>query len=65
MKKVFKIGGMHCTSCAMLIEEELKDKVNSIKVDHASGKAEIDFNEKKISGRQIKDIIAKMGYKVQ
>ena len=43
MKKVFNIKGMHCNSCSTLIENKLKDRVNSIEVSYSKGKAEIDF----------------------
>lgn len=64
MKKTFMIEGMHCNSCAMLIENELKDKsgVKKVSVSYASEKAEIDFDEKKISEKKIKEIIKKLGY---
>lgn len=53
---------MHCNSCAMLIEKELEDKVNSIKVNYSNEKAEIDFDEDKISEKEIKETIKKLGY---
>jgi len=62
MKKTFVIKGMHCNSCANNIEQELKDKVNSINVSFAREKAEIDFDENKISEKEITEIINKMGY---
>lgn len=48
----------------MLIENELKDKsgVKKVSVSYASEKAEIDFDEKKISEKKIKEIIKKLGY---
>ena len=64
MKKEINISGMHCPSCAMLIEEELQDKVNEVKVDLKKGKAFLDFDEKKISKQTIKKIIESLGYKV-
>ena len=65
MKKIFHISGMHCNSCAMVIELELEPRVNKISVDYASEKAEIDFDEKKISEKKIAEIITKLGYKVK
>ena len=65
MKKIFKISGMHCASCSKIIEMELEGKVNSSNIDSKTGKAIIDFDEKKISEKQIADIIVKAGYKVQ
>jgi copper chaperone CopZ len=64
MRKTFKISGMHCESCAKMIELELEGKVNSIKIDYKTGKAEIDFHETSISEAQIKKIINDLGYKV-
>ena len=65
MKKTFMISGMHCNSCAMMIEQELEDKVNKINVNFASEKAEIDFDEKKISEKEIKNEIKKLGYDIK
>jgi uncharacterized protein len=62
MKKTFNIRGMHCNSCSHLIESELKGKVNKISVSYKDEKAEIDFDEKNISEKQIKEIIKKLGY---
>ncbi|GEM_PF-44778 len=42
-KRVFKINGMHCASCEVLIERKFKKVhgVENVKVNHASGKAEL------------------------
>ncbi len=64
IKKIFDIKGMHCNSCAQLIENNLKDKVNSISVSYSKGKAEIDFDPEKISEEEIKKIIGECGYSV-
>ena len=64
MKKTFKIKGMHCNSCAMLIEKELKDKVNSVSASYSKEEAEIDFDENKISENEIKEKIKTLGYEV-
>lgn len=37
MKKTYKIKGMHCKSCAKLIENELQDKVKKISVNLEKG----------------------------
>lgn len=65
MKKIFKIKGMHCNSCSGLIESELRDKVNKISVSYKDEKAEIDFDENKISRNEIKKIIENLGYEVE
>lgn len=65
MKKTLKISGMHCTSCSKLVESELEDNGVSSKVDFASGKAIIDFDEKKISEDKIKSLIKGLGYNLE
>lgn len=61
MKTNLNIKGMHCKSCVKVLEMELADKVKNLKLDE-SGKAMIDFDEKKISLQEIKDIIKNAGY---
>ncbi len=61
VKKIFHIKGMHCSSCAKLIVSELEDKVTKLKVED-NGNAIIEFDEKKITEQQIKDIIKELGY---
>ncbi len=55
---------MHCDSCKKLIESELKDKVKNISVNVQTGKANIDFDENKISEGEIKNMILELGYQV-
>ena len=64
MKKTFNIKGMHCASCSKIIEMDLDGKVNSTDIDSKSGKAVINFDERKISEKQIAEIITKAGYQV-
>jgi len=64
MNKTFKIKNMTCNSCASRIEEALKDKVENISVSYSKEKAEIDFDEDKISETEIKNIIKQTGYEV-
>ncbi len=65
MKKTLIIKGMHCISCSKIIDMELEGKVNSSNIDFKSGKAIIDFDEKKISEKEIREIITKAGYNVE
>jgi Cu+-exporting ATPase len=64
MKKIYKIEGMHCNSCATAIELELEDKpgIKKAKADFTGEKAEVEFDENKISEKEIKTIIKKLGY---
>jgi len=62
IKKTFQINGMHCNSCAQLIENSLRDKVENILVDYSKGEAIIEFNPKKIPEEDIKKKISELGY---
>lgn len=62
MKKIFTIKGMHCDSCAKIIEMELKDKVQKIEVNVSKGTASVEFDNNKISEKEIKEIINGLGY---
>ncbi|MBU0648219.1 cadmium-translocating P-type ATPase [Patescibacteria group bacterium] len=65
MKKTISIEGMHCTSCAVNIEDDLK-KINGMKsatVNYASGKARVDFDEDIVSMKKLVGVIEKDGYK--
>ncbi len=64
IKKVFKITGMHCTSCAMNIDGELEDtgKVKDVKTNYAKAITEVEFDTDHISEIEIIEIIKKVGY---
>ncbi len=64
MKIDLKINGVHCESCAKLIESELENDVKKIKIDMKKGKAEIDFDESRISEKDVKEKIKSLGYGV-
>jgi sulfite exporter TauE/SafE/copper chaperone CopZ len=64
MEKIFKIKGMHCNSCSRLIEDDLKDSVNSVSASYSKGEAKIDFDENKISQKDIEAKINKLGYEI-
>jgi Cu+-exporting ATPase len=60
MKKIYKIEGMHCASCAQTIEKSLKknDNVKSATVNFATKKA---YVEGDIDNRKIIETIEKAG----
>lgn len=65
MEKTFKVTGMHCPSCEMLIKEDLEDMGVKVKeVSHKSGKLVVEFDEKKVPELKIKTTIENEGYKV-
>ncbi|MCC0763734.1 copper-translocating P-type ATPase [Clostridioides sp. ES-S-0006-03] len=65
-KKIdMKIDGMTCAACAKAVERVVKklDGVESISVNIATDKANIDYNPSKVKLAQIKAAIEKAGYK--
>jgi sulfite exporter TauE/SafE/copper chaperone CopZ len=65
LKKLkLKINGVHCKSCKALIETEIDvlPGVNRVNVDYISGKAEIEFDNEKISQEKILGGIRKLNY---
>ena len=64
MKKTFKIQGMHCRSCEVLISEGLKELgISDFKVQ--PGFVEIEFDEKLINEKKIIQRIEDDGFKVR
>jgi copper chaperone CopZ len=63
-KKTFKVEGMHCTSCAMVIESDLEDVGVKAACSYAKATLETEFDEKKTGEGAIKKIIQQLGYKI-
>ncbi len=65
VKKKLKIEGMHCSSCAMSIDFDLEDLegVKKAQTNYAKQETEVEFDQEKISLRQIIEQIKKTGYK--
>jgi len=66
-KSILKISGMHCASCAAVIEMALKNEkgVVSGNVNLATEKAYVEYDPEKISLDEVKKAIEKTGYKIE
>ncbi len=67
-KVVFKITGMHCTSCAMNIDGDLEDFVKGIKsakTNYAKQECEVELEEEKVKLEQIIKQIKETGYQAE
>ena len=65
-KEIFKISGMHCASCAITIEKAIS-KLPGIKlaqVNFASETLLVEFDEKEISAKTLKDAVKSVGYEL-
>lgn len=65
-KLVLKVKGMHCASCAILIDKLLpkQEGVESVTTSYGAGKIALEFDEEKISLEKIDEFINKLGYDV-
>jgi len=66
-KTILNIQGMHCASCAVIIENALRKEegVVSVSVNFTSEKAGLEFDETKIALEEIKKVIEKAGYQAE
>ncbi len=64
LTKTYPIKGMHCASCASIIEKTLKktDGVESAQVNYGTEKVKLNFDESKISAEKLSEIIEPLGY---
>lgn len=62
-----KIQGMHCSSCALLIDSDLEDLdgVSSANTSYAKQVGEVDFDPDRVSLEKILDTINNTGYKAE
>ena len=63
-KQVFGVKGMHCSACVMTLEglEDEVTGVRSLKVSLHKQRAEIDYDENKISEDEIRRAFEREGY---
>lgn len=64
-KIILNISGMHCASCAKIIEMELTEKsgIDSVSVNFDEKKAFIEYESSETDVVKIIDVINKVGYK--
>lgn len=63
----FKITGMHCSSCSMLVTMNLEDLpgVSSVDCDHATGKTVVQFDDSLSTIASLRSAITDAGYDVE
>lgn len=66
-KRLFKITGMHCTSCAFNIDGELEDMEGIVEssTNYAKSVTEVKFDEGKVDESRIISVIKNVGYEVE
>lgn len=64
IKKTFKLSGLHCTSCSLVIEGEVEDLGAKADCDFLKQEVKVEYDPKKLSEKQIVEAIEKQGYRV-
>jgi len=64
INKTYKIKGMHCASCAGIIERTFKktEGVSSVEVNYGTEGAKISFDETKVKPEELSSKIEQLGY---
>ncbi|MBI5619859.1 heavy-metal-associated domain-containing protein [Candidatus Gottesmanbacteria bacterium] len=62
MKKTYKIKGMHCPSCAMLIEGELEDAGMRATCSYAKQTVEVEVDGGGLNEKKVREAVVKAGY---
>ncbi len=62
--KIYKVKGMHCASCAGIIEKTFKktEGVESAEVNYGTETAKVAFNQEKTNPHHLSQQIEKLGY---
>lgn len=64
LKKTYKVVGMDCTSCAMLIESDLEDAGVKASCSYAHETLDVEFDESRIAEEKIRDVVRSSGYEL-
>jgi copper chaperone CopZ len=66
VKKTFKINGMDCASCSLVIDSELESIPGVIKsqTSYAKQETEVEFEEDKVTEEKVLETIKKSGYEL-
>lgn len=62
--EIYKVKGMHCASCASIIEKTFKktEGVESVEVNYGTETAKVAFDESKTNPHHLSEKIEKLGY---
>jgi Cu+-exporting ATPase len=61
---LFKVVGMYCSTCKLIVEKQLKDEkgVKNIDINYLTDSVIIDYDPLLITKEQIKNKLGKSGY---
>lgn len=62
MKKIYKIKGMDCSSCASLIEMDLEDAGIKASCSYPKETLEVEFEADKVMEDKVREVVKNSGY---
>ncbi len=62
VKKTYKVKGIHCSSCPLVIEGELEDIGAKAHCNYASQMLEVEYDEAKLDEAKILSVVKSAGY---
>lgn len=62
--KIFKLSGLHCTSCSLVIEGEIEDLGAKASCDYVKQTVKVEFDPEILSEQKIIAAIEGQGYEV-
>ncbi len=65
-KQIYKIKGMHCRSCELMLENSISKigGVRRVNVNHKKGIAEVEFTDNPVAGELIAQAVQEAGYSI-
>ncbi|MCF8216093.1 MAG: heavy-metal-associated domain-containing protein [Chlorobium sp.] len=66
MKTEFRVSGMHCSGCEVLLKEELQELegVDAVRVSYPEGIVEVVYDADQLGNEVIAAVIGEHGFKV-
>lgn len=61
-KKTYRINGMHCPSCALVIESDLEEAGITARCNYVRSTLDVAFDETKIPESKITETVRSSGY---
>jgi copper chaperone len=62
--KTYKVDGMHCTSCALMIESDLEDVGVKATCNYPKQTLTVEYDEGNVSEKDIENTVKNSGYRI-
>lgn len=62
IRKSYKVKGMHCPSCALVIESDLEDAGVKARCNYARETLEVEYDQSRVLDEKIIDVVKTSGY---